>query len=716
MQAHRVLASLYSDEAIHPTGTAKNRRMKEAILQRLGEIGYSPLVQETFACNELGSCAHVENILARLEGSGGGPAVLLAVHYDSVGSGPSVSDDGVAVAISLEIARMLRARSALRNDVIFLIDDGEEVGLLGAVAFTEQHPWAAEVGAVVNLEARGTAGRSYMFETGSDNAWLVELMAEHLVRPATSSLFDSIYERLPNDTDFTIFKAHGMNGVNFAFIQNAVHYHTPLDDLAHVTLSSLQHHGDNAWSMVRALASTDLDSPPAGNATWFDVWGFGILSWPERWNGVLALLGLVLVAIAGSVGEARQELTLSRICWGVLVWPVAVLGTAGLAVAGAWSLRALAGLPAWPATAWAPKAAFWLLGLSVPALVIRWLGRQAGPSATWLGALLWLSLLSLAVSAALPGATYLFLAPALVGGLLTALTRASGSKTLGIVAAASTVAAACLVQGPLAWSLWDAMGISIMPVVSWLIAGVVILVLAHAADSEYWMETKLPVLGMALAAASLSAAMVLPPFSSESPQVLNLGHLQDADLRTAKWTATTASRALPEPLRQAVSWREAAETPLPWSPRLDRSWLAQAPAVPSPSPQMVLLSEEQIDGGRLLRARFHSPRGADRGTVIFHDADRVAELRIEGREVDLQGDLISRLDAENQRSVRLATVPGDGIELDLRIRGSEPLDLTLLDHTYGLPEVGQDLLESRPDWVVPGWVGNLTSVRKRTSL
>ena len=266
VRAAEVLTDLYSDIGIHPVGTDANRRLKEKIRAQLRQLGYQPLVQETWACWDAGGCGQGGNIVARLEGTGSGKAVLLAAHYDGVGAGPSVSDDGIAVAATLEVARILAEGPPLAHDVIFLIDDSEEAFLLGAVAFAAEHPWARGVGAVVNLEARGTAGRSYMFETGPDNAWLIDLMRQSLPRPATSSLYYSVYQRLPNDTDFTVFRHFGMNGVNFAFIQNVVHYHTPRDDLEHASAASLQHHGENALAMVRALANADLDSPADGTA------------------------------------------------------------------------------------------------------------------------------------------------------------------------------------------------------------------------------------------------------------------------------------------------------------------------------------------------------------------------------------------------------------------------------------------------------------------
>lgn len=49
-----------------------------------------------------------------------------------------------------------------KNDIVILISDAEELGLLGAGAFVEHHPWAKDIGLVLNFEARGSGGPSYM--------------------------------------------------------------------------------------------------------------------------------------------------------------------------------------------------------------------------------------------------------------------------------------------------------------------------------------------------------------------------------------------------------------------------------------------------------------------------------------------------------------------------------------------------------------------------
>src|SRR5690606_14804813 len=104
---------------------------------------------------------------------------------------------------------------------------------------------------------RGASGPSMMFETAGPSAGLADLLGA-LDRPVTSSLFSTVYRRLPNDTDFSIFREAGRRGLNFAFIGDHARYHTPEDDLDHLDLRSLQHHGDAVWALARELGGGDL--------------------------------------------------------------------------------------------------------------------------------------------------------------------------------------------------------------------------------------------------------------------------------------------------------------------------------------------------------------------------------------------------------------------------------------------------------------------------
>ena len=82
------------------------------------------------------------------------------------------------------------------------------LGLNGAALFVTEHPWAKDVGTVLNFEARGTSGPSYMLmEANQGNKNLIKDFAAAAPQyPVTNSLMYSIYKMLPNDTDLTVFR------------------------------------------------------------------------------------------------------------------------------------------------------------------------------------------------------------------------------------------------------------------------------------------------------------------------------------------------------------------------------------------------------------------------------------------------------------------------------------------------------------------------------
>ena len=118
--------------------------------------------------------------------------------------------------------------------------------------------------------------------------------AHSTARPATSSIAYTAYKLLPNDTDFSVFKAAGYQGLNFALIGNAVIYHTPLDNLQNVNPASLQHHGDNALAAILALANSDLSDPLEKDAVFFDVFGLWTVHWAARSTLLFAALASIL--------------------------------------------------------------------------------------------------------------------------------------------------------------------------------------------------------------------------------------------------------------------------------------------------------------------------------------------------------------------------------------------------------------------------------------
>src|SRR5262249_38111762 len=155
---------------------------------------------------------------------------------------------------------------------------------------------------VLNFEARGSHGASLMFQTaGDDVAWLVERLAG-APRVFASSFFPEAYKRLPNDTDLSVFRRKNVPGYDFAFIEGLAAYHAPTDDVGHLDLRSLQHHGLYALTLTKRLA--DLPPPPRTKSSlvYFDLFGAMLIRYAPAWGAVA--FGLAFAAYAWAIVRA----------------------------------------------------------------------------------------------------------------------------------------------------------------------------------------------------------------------------------------------------------------------------------------------------------------------------------------------------------------------------------------------------------------------------
>ncbi|MCG3472303.1 M28 family metallopeptidase [Xenorhabdus bovienii] len=148
-------------------------------------------------------------------------------HYDSVGTAPGASDDGMAVASLLQLMRETISRHDAKNNIIFLLTDGEELDLLGAKYFVSQLSPAERnaIGLVVNFEARGNHGVPLLFETSQQNYRLMNTLNKGVKNIIAFSFTPLIYQMLQNDTDFTAFQSYNVIGLNFAVVEGFEHYH-----------------------------------------------------------------------------------------------------------------------------------------------------------------------------------------------------------------------------------------------------------------------------------------------------------------------------------------------------------------------------------------------------------------------------------------------------------------------------------------------------------
>ena len=285
------------------------------LIKELQNLGLQTSIQEGFAFSDWGTLTHCKNILARIKGTNNNKALLLLSHYDSAPHSYSkgASDAGSGVATILESIRAFTYnKKQPKNDIIILFSDAEELGLNGAALFVTQHHWAKEVGLVLNFEARGSSGPSYMLmETNAGNAGLVKEFATGNVKyPVSNSLMYSIYKMLPNDTDLTIFREQGnIQGYNFAFIDGHYNYHTAQDDVNHLSRNTLAHQGKYMMPLLDYFSNADLNSTQASEDDVYFSIPFSFISYPFGWVLPMVIIAFVFLLFLIFIGMGKRLLS-----------------------------------------------------------------------------------------------------------------------------------------------------------------------------------------------------------------------------------------------------------------------------------------------------------------------------------------------------------------------------------------------------------------------
>jgi hypothetical protein len=685
----------------HPTGSVAARSVRDGLLGLLRTFGYEPQVQRTFACGRYGTCAPVENVVTRLEGAGP-QSVLVACHYDSVAAGPGAGDDGAGVATVLEVARALRYRR-FRNTVVFLFADGEELGLVGARAFVQEHPWASAVRAVINLDARGTGGPSLLFETGSAALWAARMFASSAPRPRTSSLFSWIYRRMPNDTDFSAFLAHGLQGFNFAFVGGAGLYHTPGDTLAHLDPATVQQQGQNALALTETIADLDFERMlPAQRAVFTDVAGRWLLWWPAGWS-IVGLVGATVLLLLGGRRLGSQQR--ARVVRAFVRMLGANLAAAVLALGIVFAFAQI-GFPlqGWVAHPGPWIVAFFLLGLLLAVSIPEPAGTDAPTS--WLA--VWSVWLTAAwATASLPEAGYLWLVPTAVAGAMGWKGKTT-SPSNSQVRAALPAAAVGLLWLSLPALLYAGLGMIGLVGVAWCGAwyGLAVRPLLRSSGTRLRRNWLVPTAGCVILL--LLAGAVLPRHTSATPAHATLALQADADGPVNRWLLFTDDRGV---LRRFVEQAGFARQPVsvfPWSSA--RAYVAAAPQLRLAPPEVQLLQVATAGSERWVRLWVHSPPRAPLVGVFFDPASAVEELRVEGRPLQLEGKAARRWGTWHGCEILLGE--RSGVEVEVRVAGSP----ALTGIVYGVSP-GFDMLAhapvARPAWVVPEGAGDRTLVMHR---
>jgi hypothetical protein len=188
---------------------------------------------------------------------------------------------------------------------------------------------------VLNFDARGSSGPSIMYETSDNAGWLIDLYAKYAPHPVCSSASVEVYKRMPNGSDFTVFrdKAH-LQGLNFAFIGGVENYHRPTDDVQHLDPRSLRHHGLQALTLAEALADMDLTNPPAtAEQVYFSLASAMVVHYPTAWVMPLSIVSSLMAVLAMICAFRRKAASLRGVLVAAAILVVNLLLVVGVTYA-----------------------------------------------------------------------------------------------------------------------------------------------------------------------------------------------------------------------------------------------------------------------------------------------------------------------------------------------------------------------------------------------
>lgn len=323
----------------HYVGSKAHADVRNYIIAELKKLGLHPTVQEGFTLDDSGNMSKPKNVLARIKGKNSSKALLLLSHYDSdPHSAVGASDAASGVATILEGTRAFLTKGEQpENDIILLLSDGEELGLNGAELFVNEHPWAKDVGLVLNFEARGSGGPSIMLlETNDGNAKLIKAFQDAgLKYPVGNSLAYSIYKMLPNDTDLTVFREDGnIQGFNFAFIDDHYDYHTENDTTENLDFNTLTHQGTYLMPLLDYFSKQDLTQITSKEDLIYFNTPLGFHSYPFSW--IFPILILIIVLFIGVLwyGFRQKMLSQQGILQGFLPFLIALIASCGVTILG----------------------------------------------------------------------------------------------------------------------------------------------------------------------------------------------------------------------------------------------------------------------------------------------------------------------------------------------------------------------------------------------
>ncbi|NYE28910.1 hypothetical protein HDE78_001866 [Rhodanobacter sp. K2T2] len=710
--AHTVMP----DEVPHPLGSKANAAIRQRTIAAFNRLGYSTQDLSRPICEfryDGARCAIVHNIVARLLAKDqSARPVLLTAHYDSVPAGPGVADDMSNVGALLEIAR-LHAIGALKVPLIFLLTDGEEPGTLGAKAASEMGIDADHVTLDLNLEARGTEGPSIMFEAGPASGELVDAFLRN-VRPInTASYISSIYQLLPNDTDYSVFKKVGMHGLNFAFGGGLSRYHTPRDDFAHLSLASMQLQGAAVVGTLRGLTDKHGDVSPLALPGFVDLSHAFVVRWPASWTWPLVALCVVFAVLGLAILFYTKRLRYRE--W--LGSTAKMIFSAAIALALVDGVMMLLRITTGTPTPWlAHTSITWaaVFGVALFVVFMFWRVRESRDAVRAMAGLVTFQLLGLiALTSLNAGLSALLLVQTIVmaAGLI-ALARARSEVVRDLVFLSSWIVS-CLVFVP-ATRLFtmmlspDEAAIAAVPSVLMMCASVLVFGRMFAGRMRM---IALAIIGLASVGA-LVFVMMAPHETVNDPMEANVYQVDDVTAGKS-WIANgSSSHPLLTTLSAAARFSHAVQAPWPRM-LLNARYISPLSAPHSAAPMMDGCGTRPVDADAYAQCvHWVAASGYDELTMTVGAGHGITTLRFSGQDFPVDAKLRQRGMSIHFLGTEAADQP---VELIID-RAAATREIILSGTRYNLSGRALEIASLRTAAQVPTQEGDKTIVYVRQSL
>ncbi|MEM9667650.1 MAG: M28 family peptidase [Pseudomonadota bacterium] len=689
------LERILGDETPHPVDSDANDAVLARLITEIEALGFEPFVRDNFHCRTLrrqARCMRLQNVGFWVTEPGPN-AVMIASHHDSVPAGPGASDDGAGYASSLEIAAILKDRE-LTRPLLVLITDGEEAGLMGAHMFARTDPLANQIGAVVNLEARGVRGLSSLIQTSHPNERDIAALISETRLPISNSLNTDIYELMPNDTDMTEFLSLQIDAANLAYAEGVEFYHTPGDNLANMDKRALFNIGANAFSITAAYLD-QTETGPEDQLLYADLFGRVLLVLPVWLGGVFLVIGAIL-SLALTVRRHGRGKIIRAVATPVLaIMAGLILATAVTMLIGAIRSEQLFG-SAYPMALRGTHASAMALSCLASYLLIA---KNVPKAALYGGGWFWFSALALIAFVFVKGSASLFALTAITFGIASILFLIQRQRAGEIIAFLGVLLFAAIAfpttaLGETGLLIENAAPFSI-------IIGFLLIVALPAVWPEDANVNSSALLGSPalLLSGFFIASLIVPAYTAEAPRGFNIVHVQDENSERGPVWTLPANEPLPKEVATIADF--------------ERSSLAGSsrPYFVTPGPEIekaltaALLGDETTAETRQLAVQIAAP-DADY-TALTWSIDAVpTAARINGHDLDLEG-----IDLRNVscfgRSCR-------GITLELTFPAETELPGFSIDsYTFGLPPSADFLKDARPDWALPVHYGDMQMLRTR---